>query len=85
MMVVCLDNINVRRINEISKLRCRTIIICYGWFGVSLLFFLCNENTNYWIWIKQYYYSNQPCDKLQNLCSLDAAATSTTIVSFFWF
>ena len=48
-----------------------------------VVFFLYNENTNYWIWIKQYYYSNQPCNKLQNLCSLDATATSTTIVSFF--
>ena len=27
MMVVCLDNIYVRRINKISQLRCRTIII----------------------------------------------------------
>ena len=33
-MVVCLDNIYVRGINEISKLRCRTIIIGYRWFGV---------------------------------------------------
>ena len=48
-------------------------------------FFLYNENTNYWTRIKQYYHSNQPCNKLQNLCSLGAAATSTPIVSFFWF
>ena len=85
MMVVCLDNIYVRRINEISKLRCRTIVIGYRWFGLLLLFFLYNENTNYWIWIKQYYHLNQPCNKLQNLCSLGAAATATTTVSFFWF
>ena len=49
MMVVCLGNIYVKRINEISKLRCRTIIIGFRWFGLSLLFFLYNENTNYWI------------------------------------
>ena len=84
-MVVCLDNNYVRRINEISKLRCRTIIIGYRWFGVSLLFFLYNKNTNYWKWIKQYFYSNQPCNKLQNVCLLNAAAIFTTIVSFFWF
>ena len=48
MMVVCLDSIYVRRIDKISKLRCRTIIIGYCWFGL-LLFFLYNENTNYWI------------------------------------
>ena len=36
---VCLDNIYVRRINEISKLRCRSVIIGYHWFGVSLLLF----------------------------------------------
>ena len=85
MMVVCLENIYLRRINEISKLRRRTIIIAYRCFGLSLLFFLYNENINYWIWIRQYYHSNQPCNILQNLCSLGAAATSTTIVSFFWF
>ena len=86
MMVVCLDNIYERRRNEISKLRCRTIIIGYSWFCLSLLlFFLYNENTNYGIWIKQYYHLNQPCNKLQNLCSLGAATTSTTIVSFFGF
>ena len=34
---ICLDNIYVRRINEISKLRCRTIIIGYRWFGLSML------------------------------------------------
>ena len=44
MMVVCLDNICVRRINEISKLRCRTIIMGYRWFGLSLLFF-CTIKT----------------------------------------
>ena len=44
-MVVCLDNIYVRRINEISKLRCRTVIIGYRWFGVSLLFFFCTMKT----------------------------------------
>ena len=36
---VCLDNIYARRINEISKLRCRTIIIGHHWFGVLLLLF----------------------------------------------
>ena len=41
MMVVSLNNIYVRRINEISKLRCWTIIIDYSWFGLSLLFFFC--------------------------------------------
>ena len=46
MMVVCLDNTYVRRINEISKLRCRTIIIGCRWFGVSLLlFFFCTMKT----------------------------------------
>ena len=40
MMVVCLDNIYVRRINEISKLRCKSIIIGYRWFSVSWLFFV---------------------------------------------
>ena len=44
MMVVCLDNIHVRRINEISKLRCRTNIISYRWFGVSWLIF-CTMKT----------------------------------------
>ena len=44
MMVVCLDNIYVKRINEISKLRCRTIIIGYRWFGLLLLFF-CTMKT----------------------------------------
>ena len=47
LQVVFLDNIYVRRINKISRLRCRTIIIGYRWFGLSLLFFLFNENTNY--------------------------------------
>ena len=84
-MMVCLDNSYVRRINEISKLRRKTIIIGYRWFGLLLLLFLYNENTNYWIWIKQYYHANQPCNKLQNLCSFGAAATSTTIILFFWF
>ena len=68
LQVVCLDNIYVRLINKISKPRCRTIIKGYPWFGLSLLFlFLCNENTNYWIWIKQYYHSNQPRNKVQKL------------------
>ena len=44
MIVVCLDNIYVRRINEISKVRCRTIIIDYRWFGLSFLFF-CTMKT----------------------------------------
>ena len=85
MMVVCLDNTYVRCINEIRKLCCRNIIIGYRWFGLPLLFFLYHKNTDYWIWIKQCYHLNQPCNKLQNLCSLGAAATSTTIVSLFWF
>ena len=34
---ICLNNIYVRRINEISKLCCRTIIIGYHWFGLSML------------------------------------------------
>ena len=42
-----LDNIYVRRINKISKLRCRTIIMGYRCFDLSLLFFLYNDNTNY--------------------------------------
>ena len=43
-MMVCLDNIYVRRINEISKLCCSTIIIGCRWFGLSLLFF-CTMKT----------------------------------------
>ena len=86
-MVVCLDNnIYVRCINEISKLRCRTIIISCRWFGVSLLSFFCTMKTliiGYGL--NNVTISNQPCNKLQNLCSLDETATSTTIVSFFWF
>ena len=77
----------MRRINEVSRICCRTII-----FKVLLVsyfiavFFVYNENIIYWIWIQQYYYSSQSCNKLQNLCSLGAAATSTTIVvDFYWF
>ena len=35
------------------------------------------------IWIKQNYHSNQPCNKLQNLFPLDAAATCATILLIF--
>jgi len=36
--------------------------------------------------IKKYYYSNQPSNKLQILCSLGTTATCTTIVFvLYWF
>ena len=40
MMVVCLDNIYVRRINKISKLRCRAIII-----ASFIVVFFCTMKT----------------------------------------
>ena len=75
----------MRRINETSRLHCKTIIIGYLYFCLLLLFiFVYNENTNYWIWITQYFHSSQLCDKLQNLCQLGAAATCKTIVFIFY-
>ena len=59
----------MRDINETIRLGCKTIIIGYLYFRLSLMFFFVyNENTNYWIWIAQYFRSNQLCNKLQNLC-----------------
>ena len=45
MIVVRLDNIYMRRINEISKLCSRTIIIGYRWLGLSWLFFFGTMKT----------------------------------------
>ena len=44
-LVVCVEGYLCETINEISRLRRRTIIIGYRYFRLSLLFFLCTMKT----------------------------------------